>query len=230
MNPTDYEKIRGRTPHYVNKKTGEKITRWTYEKLTKGEDARKIAAKNKALDPVKSYARPAKGRKSLQDADKKWIAELYVQKNKKEKEKKKIDSERQKALKQEAAFEKKLLSAKKRVAVGKVSMKKLGQNRHSFSLSFNDYNDYKKIIKDAATINVIAYSIRVEGIDSRDGHHISFTIFGRTRIDMVYDQDEFESTLLEEWVKREAYFIFRNFSILLNFSIPHLRKLGIVDY
>lgn len=217
-----YKGLGGTAKKVLNLATGEVLSRRKYAEQIKrgGLKNEELAELNKQFHPTEHFARPAKGRKSIQKLApefKKTVAEVRQQ----------AAAEKAKAelqAKKEKRTHKKIeqLKGKEKVKVPTFSGRLLKAGAKGRRIAFNNYKEYVVLRKDAEKSGIVfSYGLGCEGIDVRDERGdpklISFTVFPLTHIKTKIDEEDFNmefETALEE----KAYFIFLHYWIHFAFS------------
>jgi hypothetical protein len=205
----DFERVPGAARQYKNKSTGEVISRRKYLELKRGVTLEEFAQLNKQTNPELYAARPARGRTSAvkkSPTERAIIAEARLE-----------DMQRRKDI----ANKNKLMAAKTRkVRTRKFRLDMLKAGRQAVRISFNDYDEYVTLFKDAkATGKVLSYGLGIIGF-MENGYDVDdrgITVFHLRAFDKLIPEDEFNERMTDE-LEARSYFVFSHFYMHVHFK------------
>jgi len=210
-----FKGLGGTSKRVQNIETGEILSRRQYaEKVKRQNITNETLAKiHKEANAAESYARPAKGRKSL------IKAAPQIKKARATKIKKKVEIA--KLNKIESAFDKKIKALrKKQHHIPKVTGRLLKAGHYGRRFSINDYDDLVLMIEDAQKSKIIfAYSWGIYGMDTRPPHNVLTPTLSDMMADInqIISEDEYDQ-IIEDFLDNHLYLDFIHPWIFLAFN------------
>lgn len=207
----EWVSLGGTARRYQNKETGEIISRWRYEKMRRGMDARAIAKLNRQRDLATALSRPARGRTKARTQ-----AEIDLRLE--------IEAERQK----QREYNRLLREANKRasrIKLKKIRPQLLKTGRRAERIPFADYAQYVELFNQLQSARlasgrryITAYGIGVVGVDERPPNgELTATLFPMVGYDVMFDEDEFNDAV-SDFAMEHSYFILSHFYMHIHFD------------
>lgn len=225
-----YKSLGGKSQRVLTP-TGEEISRRQYAKIARENSSatpivngkkvtsnEALAKLNKALNPEKFFAKPARGRSSLGKIDSDAQAKALAKKRAEER----AEAEKQMRLDIEAQrlenLKKKRLKKVANKKAKKFSVNSLTPGRLAFQRQFYSYFELETLLYDAQRSNkVFAYALGISGFDERSGKPLDAMLTGLQDFSVGISEEMFDE-MVNDFLIEKSYFVFTNYFVHFSFK------------
>lgn len=210
-----FKRLPGRSERFINTVTGEEISRRKYDQIRRGLSNEQLRDINRATEPEKQLARPARGRSSAIKLAPEIRSDVVAARR----EAAQLKAERELIQKEKRKLQRKIETSKnKKVRRKKIRKQLLTPGHMGERISFNDYAELLEALSEAKKSGVVfAYGLGWHGIDERTGIYRDVTVMTMTAIGDKISEDEFEEQM-QDSMETKSYLIFLNYWMHVAFS------------